>query len=180
MTASKKLSVRSCRNMRTRPAPRAARTASSRSRRTMRERFRFATFAHAISSTTLPERARGRWHVHVIFVRVLWYWRQHTDYRVNPVVHRERLVHDCRVAAETLDPILVAEHQHGRRPWLLIFWTESTPKKRLDSKNIEVIPGNHSRFHPLRLAAAQQDEIHVVVFNQAVQRAALPAVIVCV
>src|SRR5205823_13997277 len=122
------------------------------------------------SRRTRPERARGRWHVHVIFVRVLWYWRQHTDYRMNPVVHRERLVHDCRVAAETLDPILVAEHQHGGGPGLFIFRTESAPQKRLDSKNIEVIPENHSRFHPLRLAAAQQDEIHVVVFDQAVER----------
>ena len=51
ISASSELSVSNCRNILTRPAPSAARTASSRSRRTMRERFKFATLAHAISRT---------------------------------------------------------------------------------------------------------------------------------
>ena len=50
-TASSTLSVSSCRTMRPRLAPRAARTAISRWRASARESSRFATFAQAISST---------------------------------------------------------------------------------------------------------------------------------
>jgi hypothetical protein len=51
--ASSVLSVSSWRTSRPRPAPSAARSASSRSRPSIRASVRFATFAHAISSTRL-------------------------------------------------------------------------------------------------------------------------------
>ena len=50
---SMRLSVSSCRMMRPRPAPMAARTAISRLRVVARASSRFATFAHAMSSTKL-------------------------------------------------------------------------------------------------------------------------------
>jgi hypothetical protein len=50
-TASIVLSVSSCRSSRTRPAPSAVRTASSRPRRTSRATSRFATLAQTISRT---------------------------------------------------------------------------------------------------------------------------------
>ena len=55
---SSTLSVSSCRMMRPRPAPIAARTAISRLRPVARTSSRFATFAHAMSSTrpTAPSR----------------------------------------------------------------------------------------------------------------------------
>ena len=55
-----RLSVRSCRTSRPRPAPIAARSAISRSRTDARASSRFATFVHAISSTqaTAPSSTR--------------------------------------------------------------------------------------------------------------------------
>ena len=50
--ASRLASVTNCRSRRARPAPRADRRASSRSRRLIRASVRFATFAHAINSTS--------------------------------------------------------------------------------------------------------------------------------
>ena len=57
-TASSALSVSSCRTSRPRPAPSAARIASSRSRPSIRASVRLATFAHAISRTmpVMPSR----------------------------------------------------------------------------------------------------------------------------
>ncbi len=57
-TASSVLSVSSCRTSRPRPAPSAARIASSRSRPSIRASVRLATFAQAISSTSpvMPSR----------------------------------------------------------------------------------------------------------------------------
>ena len=51
--AIRMLSVSNCRTMRPRPAPSAARTAISRCRAVARASSRFATFAHAISSTSV-------------------------------------------------------------------------------------------------------------------------------
>ena len=61
MIASSVLSVSSWRTSRPRPAPSAARIASSRLRRSMRESIRFATLAQAISSTqpTAPSSTRS-------------------------------------------------------------------------------------------------------------------------
>src|SRR5205085_2667059 len=60
-SASSRLSVNSCRMMRTRPAPSAVRIAISFERDAARASRRFATFAHAIKSTkpTAPSRTRS-------------------------------------------------------------------------------------------------------------------------
>ena len=68
--ASRTLSVRSWRTTRHRPAPSAARMASSRRRPPARISSRLATFAHATSSTsaTAPSRTSSGWRE----VRVIW------------------------------------------------------------------------------------------------------------
>ena len=60
VSESTRFSVRSCRRSRPRPAPRAARTANSRSRRTIRVSVRLATFAQASRRTrpTVPMSTR--------------------------------------------------------------------------------------------------------------------------
>ena len=42
--------------------------------------------------------------------------KQNSDHCMNFVTHREHFVHHRRVAAETLDPILVTEHEYGGAP----------------------------------------------------------------
>ena len=94
------------------------------------------------------------------------------------VVHGERLVHHRRVAAEAPDPVFITEHQHGRRARLFILRTKRAAKERLHAEHVKVVPRNNSRFHAFRLAASQENEIHVVVFDEAIQGMALRAVII--
>ena len=96
---------------------------------------------------------------------------------MRPIVHGERLVHHCGVAAEAPDPVFITEHQHGGRAGLFVFRTEGAAKERLHAEHVKVVPGNDSGFHPFRFASAEQDEIHVVILDQAVEGMALRPVV---
>jgi hypothetical protein len=93
------------------------------------------------------------------------------------VVHGERFVHHRRIAAKASDPIFIAEHQNSRCAGLLVFRSKSAAKQRLHAEHVKIVPGDNPGFHAFRFASSQQDEIHVVVFDQAIQGTALLAVI---
>jgi hypothetical protein len=91
---------------------------------------------------------------------------------VDPVVHLESPAHDVRVAAETVLPEPVAEHQHGLGAGLVLTGAEPAPEQRPHPEDLEIIGRDHAGLHPAGLAPAEENERHGVVLDQGLKRAA--------
>ena len=63
------------------------------------------------------------------------------------------------------------------RALLFIVGRKIASDQRLGAEYIEEIPGNHAGFHLFGFGAAQQDELHVVVFDDGVQAAILASIV---
>ena len=61
---------------------------------------------------------------------------------------------------------------------LFVTWFEHAAKQRLYTEDIEEIPRDDAGFDAFGFAASQQNELHVVVFDDAIHAAALRAIVV--
>ena len=84
---------------------------------------------------------------------------------MRPVVHSKDAAHDVPVAAVTLLPILVAEHEHCVAARLFVVWNEGPAKNRLHAEHVEEVCRHYTGLHALRLAATVEYETHRVVLD---------------
>ena len=123
------------------------------------------------------EGAGGRRHVDVVFLRILGEGREHADDGVGLVVHAENFANHGRIAAEAAQPVFVAEKQNGWGALFFVVGSKIPAEKRLGAEDIKEIPRDYAGFDLLWFRATQEDELHVVVFDDSVEAAILAAVV---
>ncbi len=96
---------------------------------------------------------------------------------MDAVVHGEGTAEDAAVGAELLDPICVAEHQHGRSGERLIGGIDETAKHGLYAEHIEVISGDDSGDDAFWYLGAEQCERHGVIFGDIGESSRLLAIV---
>ena len=73
--------------------------------------------------------------------------------------------------------VLVAEHEHRGRARCVVGVHEGPSVQRPDTHDVEEACRHDARGHPLRFGTPQEDEPHVVEFDDAVEALRLPAVV---
>ena len=125
----------------------------------------------------IAERAGDAGHEHVVDPRVLRHGRQHSDDLVDLVVHGEGLAHDLRIAAVRALPVLVRQDEDGGSALHVVVRHERPAEQRADAESVEEVRRDHGGGDALRLGAAQQRELHLVVLDHRVESAGLLPVI---
>src|SRR5262249_50095489 len=80
--------------------------------------------------------------------------RQHADDRSRQAVQAERLADHVRRTPEPLAPLLLADHDHARPAWLVLFRREDASKQRLDAQHLRQVVGHGRAANTLRPALA--------------------------
>src|ERR1700722_13619766 len=96
---------------------------------------------------------------------------------MNFIVHLKRFAHDGWIAAEFVLPVLIAEEQDRRRREFVVVRDKRAAKQWLYFEQIEIISGDNRRADAIRVAVAQQNERHAVVFHQTSERFILFSII---
>ena len=124
------------------------------------------------------EGARQHGHVDVVLLRIVRHIGQDADNSMRPVVHLEYAPDNRRIGAELLAPIPVAEDEHRLGARLVVRLDEASSEDWRNAEEIEEIVGDHAGVDAIRLAAVQQIEVHLVVFDKAVEHLRLRAIVV--
>src|SRR5206468_2964681 len=103
--------------------------------------------------------------------------RKHADDRVWLVIHAKNLAHHRGIAAKAAQPIFVAEQQNRWRALFFVVGSEVPPEKRFGAEHLKKIPRNYARFDLFWFRTAEQDELHIVVFDDGVQAAILASIV---
>ena len=86
------------------------------------------------------------------------------------VVHLDDAADDVAIAGEGSLPVLMAQHERRRRIVPVVLGTEGSPEQGSDAERLEVVPRHDAGGDPLRLIASEQDEVHVVVLDDGIER----------
>jgi hypothetical protein len=124
------------------------------------------------------ERARRHGHVDVVFLRVVRHVRQHADDGVRTIVHLKHLADDVRIAAELRAPVRVAEDQHRVGSRRIVAGDERASEHGPDAEDVEEIVRHDADIDAVGLAALEQIEIHLMIFDQRVERRRPLAIVV--
>ena len=100
---------------------------------------------------------------------------QDADHSMEAIRHLDGLADDRRVAAQSLAPEPIAQHDHRGRAGLVVANAKRAAKQWLHAERIEVVRGHDASLHALRLAAPQKVERHRVILGQCIERARLRA-----
>ena len=76
-----------------------------------------------------------------------------------------------------LQPVFVAQQKHGGCAGFFVRGFEHSSDERLHAEDVEEIPRNDAGFDAFGFGAAEEDELHVVVLDDAVHAAALRAIV---
>ena len=88
------------------------------------------------------------------------------------IVHLDDPPDDVAVAAEARCQYSWLRTSVAGASCAVVFGSERAAEERRDAERLEVVPRHDAGGHPLGLVAAEQDEIHVVILDDGVERGA--------
>ena len=121
---------------------------------------------------TVPDR-----HEDVVVFRIERHRRQDADDGVRPIVEAVGPADDRRIAPERLEPVGVAQHDHALRLRPVVVGAKRASVQRTDAQRVEVRGRDDARAQAFGLGAAVEDEPHLVILDDVLERAGPLAVV---